>query len=470
MSSFPRIAVVGLDCAEASLVFDELRGDLPNLNRLMAAGSYGPLRSCHPPITVPAWSCMTSGYDAGQLGIYGFRNRRGWDYEPLTLSFSSQVRKPRLWDHFSAAGRTSICLGVPQTFPIVQPPRGITVASFLAPDKSMPWTYPGEIAAEIDRAAEGDYVIDVRNFRTDDKSRLLADIYTMTRRRFLAARHLLDTQPWDLFFMVEMGVDRIHHGFWHFCDPTHPRFPGENNPYRWVLRDYYREVDRLIGELTAAMGDDVLLLVVSDHGAQPMQGGIAVNEWLVKQGYLVLKEYPSEDTPPHKLRIDWSRTVAWSEGGYYARIFLNVKGREPQGVIEPSEYERWRDRLIEETQALPGPHGEDLGTLVCRPEDLFVACQGYPPDLFCYWGRMRWRSVGTVGGGRIYIEGNDTGPDEANHDWSGIFISRAPLAGQPGRVDGLELLDVGVSLLQHAGLEVPSDCAGQPRMVWEKPT
>ncbi len=466
MSFSPRIAVIGLDCAEASLVFDELRGELPHLTRLMEQGSYGPLRSCHPPITVPAWACMTSGYDAGQLGIYGFRNRRGWDYEPLSVSFSSQVAKPRLWDHFSAAGRSSVCLGVPQTFPILNPPRGVMVASFLTPDKSMPWVHPPELATEVDRVAEGDYLIDVRNFRTNDKARLLADIHTMTRRRFQVAKHLLATQSWDLFFMVEMGVDRLHHGFWHYCDPSHPRFAGEHNPYRWAIRDYYRELDALVGDLVQQIPQDVLLLLVSDHGAQPMQGGIAVNEWLVQKGYLVLKEYPAEPTPPHRLRVDWSKTVAWSEGGYYARIFLNVKGREPQGVIEPAEYERWRDRLIEETQALLGPHGEDLGTLVCRPQDLFHTCTGYPPDLFCYWGRMRWRSVGTVGAGHIYVEDNDLGPDEANHDWSGIFISRTPLANQPGKVDGLELLDVGVSLLQHAGLPVPADCAGQPRLMW----
>ncbi len=466
MSFSPRIAVIGLDCAEASLVFDELRGELPHLSRLMEQGSYGPLRSCHPPITVPAWACMTSGYDAGQLGIYGFRNRRGWDYEPLAVSFASSVNRPRIWDYFSAAKRSSICLGVPQTFPIVNPPKGITVASFLTPDKSMPWTHPPELAAEIDRVAEGDYLIDIRDFRTHDKARVLADIHTMTRRRFQAAKHLIATKPWDLFFMVEMGVDRLHHGFWHYCDPSHARFPGEDNPFRWAIRDYYRELDRHIGELLEQIPSDVLLLVVSDHGAQPMQGGIAVNEWLVKQGYLVLKEYPSEPTPPHRLRIDWSKTVAWSEGGYYARIFLNVKGREPQGVIEPADYETWRDRLIEETQALLGPRGEDLGTLVCRPEDLFQVCSGFPPDLFCYWGRMRWRSVGTVGSGEIYVEDNDTGPDEANHDWSGIFISRAPLANQPGRVDGLELIDVGVSLLKHAGLPYPTDCAGQPRIRW----
>ncbi|MBX3411473.1 MAG: alkaline phosphatase family protein [Pirellulales bacterium] len=465
--SRPRpIAVIGLDCAEASLVFREFRDELPHLRGLMESGSYGVLNSCHPPITVPAWACMTSGYDAGQLGVYGFRNRKDHSYENLSLALSTSIKKPRIWDHFSAAGRTSICLGVPQTFPILKPPKGIMISSFLTPDKESPWCVPKSLAPEVDRVAEGDYIIDARNFRTHDKKWLLEEIRTMTRRRFLVADHLATTQPWDLFWMVEMGTDRIHHGFWHYCDPTHPKFPGEDNPFRWALRDYYREIDGYIGRLLSKLPAETLVVVVSDHGAQPMYGGIAVNEWLIQKGYLVLHEYPSEPTPTPKLKIDWSQTRVWSEGGYYARVFFNVKGRERNGVIEPHEYEAWRDRIIAEMEALPGPDGQPIGTRVHRPEELFREQNNIPPDLITYWGMMSWRSVGTVGGREIYVPENDTGPDEANHDWSGIFISRDPLVAGGGEVEGLRLLDVGVSLLAAAGLPVPADTAGQPSIRW----
>jgi Uncharacterized conserved protein len=71
----PRLIIIGLDCMEPSLVFERWRQELPNLSRLMAAGSYGRMESSIPAITVPAWSCMMSGRDPGELGIYGFRNR-----------------------------------------------------------------------------------------------------------------------------------------------------------------------------------------------------------------------------------------------------------------------------------------------------------------------------------------------------------------------------------------------------------
>jgi predicted AlkP superfamily phosphohydrolase/phosphomutase len=461
-----RIAIIGLDCAAPRWVFHEYRPYLPNLSRLMEQGSYAVLKSCHPPITVPAWSCMTSGYDAGQLGVYGFRNRRDYGYDNLSIALSTSIERPRIWDVFSEQGLSSICLGVPQTFPILRPPRGVTTACFLTPDKTCQWVHPPHMAAEIDAIAEGDYLLDVGQFRTTDKSALLTQLSTMARRRFAVAEHLVATQPWHLFVMVEMGTDRLHHAFWHYGDPQHPRFAGDDHPLRWAMRDYYVQIDRHIGSLLEKLPDDVLVIVVSDHGARALHGGIAVNEWLMRQGHLVLHERPAQPTPPAKLKIDWPRTRAWSEGGYYARVFLNVQGREPSGSIPPAEYEAWRDRLIAELESLAGPDGRPLGTRVYRPQQLFRECHGVPPDLICYFGNLAWRSVGTVGGGEVFVYENDTGPDEANHDFPGIFISRDPLASGRGRCDNLRLLDITPSLLAASELPISPNIAGEPAIRW----
>ncbi len=461
-----RIAIIGLDCAAPRWVFDEYRPHLPHLSRLMAQGSYAVLQSCHPPITVPAWSCMLSGFDAGQLGVYGFRNRVDHSYENLSIALSTSITRPRLWDVFSEHGRSSICLGVPQTFPITRPARGVMVADFLTPDKSVAWTSPPELAPEIDVIAEGDYLIDARGFRTPDKPALLEELQTMARRRFAVAEHLITSRPWDLFVMVEMGTDRLHHAFWHYADPQHPRFAGESHPLRWAMRDYYVQIDRHLGSLLEKIPDDVLVLIVSDHGARALHGGIAINDWLVRQGHLVLHETPTQPTPLAKLKINWPRTRVWSEGGYYARVFLNVQGREPRGSIPQQEYEAWRDRLIDELESLPGPDGHPLGTRVFRPEALFRETRGVPPDLICYFGNLAWRSVGAVGNPDVYVYENDTGPDEANHDFPGILISRDPLLAGRGRVDDLRLLDIAPSLLAAAGLPLPHRSAGAATIRW----
>ena len=110
----PKVVVIGLDCAEPSLVFDRFRGRLPNLERLMARGVSGRLQSCDPPITVPAWSSMLSSKDPGTLGIYGFRNRLDYSYEKLSFATSAAVREPRVWDYLGQAGKRVILLGIPR--------------------------------------------------------------------------------------------------------------------------------------------------------------------------------------------------------------------------------------------------------------------------------------------------------------------------------------------------------------------
>ncbi len=115
MSEIKRVAVFGLDCAEPSLMFERWADLLPNTQRLMASGTYGPLTSSMPPITVPAWSCMASSKDPGTLGIYGFRNRKDHSYDGLSIATSRAVREPRLWDILTDRGRDNIIVGVPGT-------------------------------------------------------------------------------------------------------------------------------------------------------------------------------------------------------------------------------------------------------------------------------------------------------------------------------------------------------------------
>ena len=121
---------------------------------------------------------------------------------------------------------------------------------------------------------------------------------------------------------------------------------SRGTPYEQGFRDYYRYLDGEVGALIEGLDDTTALLVVSDHGAQAMHGGIQVNEWLMQEGYLSLIDPPTTPTPFGKLQVDWPNTRVWADGGYYSRIFMNVKGREPEGVIDPADYEALRDELI----------------------------------------------------------------------------------------------------------------------------
>ncbi|OLC55048.1 MAG: phosphodiesterase [Acidobacteria bacterium 13_1_40CM_4_69_4] len=454
-----KVAVIGLDCAAPRLVFERFREHLPHLKALMDGGCYGPLESTHPPITVPAWACMMRSQDPGQLGIYGFRNRRDHTYDGLSLANATALESDALWDLLGRAGKNVIVLGVPPSFP-PKPVRGVQVGCFLTPSTRMAYTHPPDLREEIERIAPG-YVVDVEGFRTDDKDALLKRIYDKTRGHFAVAKHLLKTRPWDFFMMVEMGVDRIHHSFWKFMDPEHPKYEAGNR-FENAILDYYRYCDREIGELLSLFPPETAVLVVSDHGAKKLDGGICFNEWLIKKGHLALKSYPDKTTPIGKTEIDWSRTKAWGDGGYYGRLFMNVKGREPQGTIDPRDYDRVRDDLIAEIEGIEDPSGRNIGTKACRPEDLYREVRNVAPDLTCYFGNLDWRSIGSVGLKGIHTFENDTGPDDANHDWHGIFILSGGADGRPrGELRGLRIYDVAPTVLGLYGLEPPAGMLGK---------
>jgi predicted AlkP superfamily phosphohydrolase/phosphomutase len=456
-----KVAIIGLDCAEPSLVFDRYADRLPNLSRLRAQGAWGTLRSCDPPITVPAWMSMMSSKDPGTLGYYGFRNRTDRSYDKMTTATSLVVKEPLLWDFLGRAGKQVILIGVPQTYP----PRavhGLMVTDFLTPSIESQYTYPPELKAEIAGLPDvHPYQFDVHDFRTPDKNRIRDALVSMTDKRFALARHLLTTKPWDFFMMVEMGTDRVHHAFWQHMDPKHHRYE-KGNPYESVIPDYYVHVDRQVGRLLEVLPPETHVIVVSDHGGQCMEGGVALNEWLVQKGYLVLEEPPKAPSRLEALKVDWAKTTAWGSGGYYGRLFLNVRGREPQGLIPPEEYETTRDRLIAELEALPDHLGRPMGTRVLKPESLYRTIRGAaPPDLFVYFGDLRWRSVGTVGGGAIHTFENDTGPDDANHAPDGMLIVHGPGIPARGPIPGMQLMDVTPTVLRLFGLDVPGELQGR---------
>ena len=132
-----------------------------------------------------------------------------------------------------------------------------------------------------------------------------------------------------------------------------------------------------------------------------------------------------------------------------------MRGREPEGVVEPSRYEEVRDGLVEKLETMPGPDGGLLGTRAYRPQDVYPEVRGVAPDLIVYFGDLEWRSVGQVGTGQVFTYENDTGPDGANHDRNGVFVM-AGVPGQPaGRQEGLRLIDVGPTILSLYGEQLP---------------
>jgi predicted AlkP superfamily phosphohydrolase/phosphomutase len=459
MTDRRRLVMIGLDSADPLLMFQRFADEMPVLTRLRADAAWGSLHSVIPPITVPAWACMMSGRTPGELGIYGFRNRRAYDYSSLGFATSQDIKVPRIWDLLSANGRSSVVLGVPGTYPPT-PLTGCMVSCFLAPSTDATFTYPPELGGEL-QALTGGYRLDVENFRAPDLGRIRQDIFDMTEQRFTVARHLMKEQDWDFLSFVDMGPDRLHHGFWKYCDPDHPRYTA-GNEHEHVFRDYYRALDRHIGDLLDDVPADAAVMVVSDHGAQPMLGGFCINEWLREQGLLTLNSEPSGPTPMSAADVDWAHTIAWAEGGYYGRLYLNVAGREPDGTVPPSHYDATLDEIAAALTAMPGPDGGPLGTRVMRPEQIYPEVAGFPPDLVVYAGNLRYRALATLGLGQgLFTVDNDTGPDHANHAEHGIVMLHG-MGVDPGRRDDLSIYDISPTLHEYFGLGDQPALGGRP--------
>ncbi|MFX0178489.1 MAG: alkaline phosphatase family protein [Candidatus Hodarchaeota archaeon] len=451
-----KVMVIGLDCATPKTLFEDFIDECPNIKKLMDKGVYGKLRSSDPPITIPAWMVMVTGKKPGTLGVYGFRHRKGNSYTDYWVANSQTVKEPRIWDILSKKGLKSIILGLPPTFP-AQPMNGNLVAGFITPDTLSNFTYPPKLKQEISEKI-GNYVFDVK-FRTDQKEQLLIDIYQMTKIHFETIKYLIQNKEWDFCHFVIIGLDRIHHAFWKYYDKTHQKYEN-GNVFESVIKNYYKFLDKKIGEILDLISNDTTIFIVSDHGAKAMKGCLCVNMALEKLGLLKFSEQPKKGARLEEAKIDWKNTYAWGWGGYYARIFLNVKGREEIGIIEPKDYEIWRNKVIDLLKEIPDVEGKPMQTRVFKPEELFDNLNGDSPDLMVYFDDLNWRSAGTVGYDSMYLDENDTGPDDAVHDYNGIFIISKPNQTIGKNLGTKNIIDIVPTILDIFGIKIPSEIEG----------
>ncbi|MFT3927567.1 MAG: alkaline phosphatase family protein [Myxococcales bacterium] len=453
-----RVMLIGLDCVPPALAFERGASLMPNLASLMRRGAWGTLHSTMPPITVPAWTSMVSGRDPGELGLYGFRMRRARSYE-LSMVQSTDVRCERVWDVIARHGRRSSVLFVPPSYPPF-PVQGELVSCFLTPDGQSPCTYPTPLRGELS-ARFGAYVPDVE-VRSRAPEGLVNELVAMTRQHFAMARYVWQTREADFLMMVEIGPDRLHHASYQHLDAGHPKHdpsaPGVAEAER-----YYRELDRELGQLVALADADTAVLVASDHGARPLRSAFCINEWLIERGFLCLRERPGKAQPLKPSMIDFTRTRAWAEGGYYARVFLNVRGREPEGCVEPEQAEALCRELRQALLDVSGPRGERWLNRVEAPRELYRDVRGDAPDLLAVFDDLNVRALATVGGAGLHSDSDDRGADACNHDWRGIFVLAGAGVTVRGELPECSIYDVGATILGLFAVDKPADWLGQDR-------
>ncbi len=439
--------VIGLDCAPPRILYDELRDQLPVLGKMISNGMRYVLRSSHPPITIPAWMVMATGKTPGELGLYGFRHRVPGRYDEIYIADSTRIREEPLWNTLGKMGAKSIVVGVPPSYP-PRPIKGYLISDFITPDHTKKYTWPPWLKREIEERF-GPYIFDVM-FRVEDRDKVKKELWEMTIQHFKVLRYLLSSKKWDFAWFVEIGTDRLHHAFWKYWDKNHPKYePG--NKYEDVIPEYYKLIDKEIDKLLKQVPRDTLIFIVSDHGAKAMKGAFVVNQWLEEKGYLKLKRRP--DKPGTDLKpnmIDWEHTKVWGWGGYYSRLFINIKGREPHGTVDPEDVPALIDELKAELRKIRGPNNEVWDTKAYTPQELYPVVNGDPPDMMVYFDDLSWRAAGTIGWNTLYLEENDKGPDDAVHDWYGIFTIYDPEGSlTPGDYGVIDISDVRNTMLKH---------------------
>ncbi|MCF7907831.1 MAG: alkaline phosphatase family protein [Candidatus Omnitrophica bacterium] len=441
--------VIGLDCAPPRLLFDKFKDELPNFKMMLDKGVHCPMRSVHPPITIPAWMSMCSGLDVGEIGVYGFRTRKDNSYTEFDISTSKKFSQiDKIWDILAKLKKKSVLVGVPPSYPTYHIDGGM-ISGFICPDAASNFTYPESLKGEIEELV-GEYKLDVV-FRTEDRDKLIKSAWEMTEKRFKVIEYLIKNKQWDFFMFVEIGVDRIQHAFWKYYDPSHHLYQPEHK-YKNVIFDYYKFIDQKVGKILSVLDKDTTVFTVSDHGAKSMKGVFCLNEWLIDKGYLVLNKYPDKIASFNQLDVDWQKTRAWGWGGHCGRIFINKKNRETQGLVRDSEYESLRDGLIKELENETDPLGKPWNTKVYKPKDVYKVLNGTPSDLVAYFDDLAYRGAGTVGHKKIFLEENDTGPDDAAHDWQGVFIEYSPLSKSAEELNQISILDFKDRVLKSMGI------------------
>tara|TARA_Y100000310_G_scaffold329181_1_gene398542 strand:+ start:703 stop:2085 length:1383 start_codon:yes stop_codon:yes gene_type:complete len=448
-----KVFVFGIDGAPPELIFDKWLEILPNIKKLMEKGSYAKLNSTIPPSTIVAWNSMMSGKDTSEVGVfsYTYKDKEG----KSRLVNSNHIKCKLLWDILSEHQKRSIVLYVPLSYP-VKPINGIMVSDFLTPGVDSKCAYPERIKEKVKAIKNPEIFFDVAVGLAGHKGleveTLIKKTYEMTDMQIELLKDSLLNEQWDFFMAVMIGTDRLQHMLWRHFDTTHRRFIP-NSPYKDALKNYYSYLDKKLGELIHLLDEDTTVIVASDHGMVKQEGKININNWLMREGYLVLKKdiEVKEKTRFSTDFIDMEKSVAYGGGAYNARIYLH---KEKLG----ENYEKAREDIIARLKEIPDDKGNKLDTKVYKAEDIYKDTSSKEcPDLTVYFDDLRWASNPDLGQEGLYSWHTAVGADSAGHSRQGCFIIGGPKIKNKGKIEDIDIKQVALTILKLLNVEIPKD-------------
>lgn len=485
-----KVAIFGIDGGSLALI-KQWQDELPVFKHIMNSGIYGEMQSTIPAMTCPAWACMFTGKNPGKLGIYDFMHLQLNSEQLPTFVNSNDYHSSALWKIANDYGKTTGLLNIP----ITHPPHeidGFMVCGLGTPEMGgVEYTHPPELKEVINKLVKG-YVITpsvlITLYKQEEKC--IKACEEVLAKRVQVAKYLIKKYPCDLFINVFFVSDMIQHYFWRYMDKSHPKHI--DSPYEGVIKDFYKYIDSAIGELIEDIDADNVV-IASDHGFGACYGGLSINRWLESKGYLRYKEGYKSSNGLYKLRdfalthlslelvnklakiipdkyvnkmrtrgessdsvlnlykmVDWNKTKAYAVGTAGGGIFINVKGREPNGVVEEGqEYERIRDSIIAEL--------EQVGLRALKKENVYWGQYlSTAPDIAIELGSGKYYPI-TLDKKTVWIDYAASGA----HVPEGLFMAYGKDIERAGEIKGLSIYDVTPTVLNLLGVPIPEDVDGK---------
>ncbi len=509
-----KVLCIGLDGAVWSVLEPWMAaGKLPVLKRLRDQGAHGNLTSIYPPETPAAWPSFMTGKNPGKTGAFDFLV-----YDPETKTehpVNAHRRKGKtLWEYLSGAGKTSLVLNVPTTYPPA-PIKGAMVSGFLTPDGVDDYAHPKELAREFEEKY-GRYPLFFKTMAfvsasSEENCILFMDeLEWMDRVKFEVCETLMDRHDPDFTMLHIWGTDRLQHELWHLMDKDHPKHePAMAEKFMPRIEAYYQMIDMHIGKLVSKAGEDGITFVISDHGFGPTHFFIDLNSWLLREGFITLKTgwktrwrkllwdlgwtphvltvllsplsallgKKQAKAPETRLRkstgtvsipgmlsltedVDWEKTRAYAPFGW-SGIYINTKGIRPNGSVDPKDYDAIRDDIAARWDSLENPYTRTkVGGPVHTNADMYHGeFAPYGPDVMPLPLENKHMPVcffGFTSKQPVYKNITLYG----NHVMDGILCAAGKGIQQGARQDAI-LYDLAPTILHLFGLPIPDDMDGK---------
>lgn len=478
-----RVLVIGLDGATWDLIKPWAdQGELPTFKNLMENGAWGVLESTIPPWTIPAWESMATGKRPDNLGFASFMVKDGYKFTPYFLKYKKQIA---IWDILSAKGYKVLIANLPNIHRAYKV-NGCMLAGWLFIDKDS-ISYPSNLIDELDAYCNG-YKVDIfdvdvergKIIKEPNDKEYVKECGKLLNKHFLAFHYLLKNCKWDFAFIVFTSTDRLQHKYW---DES-------------ILLKHYKQIDEKIRDILEVIDNKTIVFLVSDHGFGPVKYILNINEFLIREGYLKLKENkiaPSKlyallkrsrllplarvlvNSLPDRIidwlkskvhilsfeemNIDWKSTKAFAYSAI-GDIYINIKGREPQGIVNPEEYYKIREELVEKIRSIEYK-GRKLKISVLKKEEAFSRSSLWDafPDLVILPTDEGVQEVNpSIGMSEVITEVTSS---KGNHRLNGIILAYGPGIKKGYEIKKAKIYDLAPTILHIFGLPIPGDIDGR---------